>query len=127
MNKRDLGNSMEKVAADYLVSQGLKIVENNYRCRIGEIDIIAVEENEVERNPYDRRKTYVFVEVKYRKDAKKGLPYEAVDYKKRNKIINVARLYGMTKGGLDGYNIRFDVISILDNEITWYKNAFMSE
>lgn len=117
MNKRELGSLKESIAADYLMDQGLKILARNFRCRIGEIDIIAC----------DCDKTIVFVEVKYRTDSTMGEGFDAVNYKKRQKIIKVARYYIMTKGGLIGYNFRFDVISILNNEITWYKNAFMYE
>lgn len=125
MNKREVGNDKESMAADYLKNQGLKIVDRNFRCRIGEIDIIAVEHNT--EFAWDRDYTYVFVEVKYRANTKKGEGYEAVDYRKRQKIIQTARYYCMKKGGLNGYNIRFDVISILKDEITWYKNAFLYE
>lgn len=123
MNKREIGYCKETVAADYLMSQGLTIIARNYRCRIGEIDIIALDNDTSLFN----RKTYVFVEVKYRTDKTKGEGYEAVDFRKRRKIIQVARYFCMTKGGLIGYDIRFDVISILNDEITWYKNAFLYE
>lgn len=122
MNKREIGALKESMAADYLMSQGLKIVARNFRCRIGEIDIIAMEYGK--SSSYDNKNTYVFVEVKYRLNKTRGEGYEAVDFRKRNKIIQAARYYAMTKGGLIGYNIRFDVISILNDEITWYKNAF---
>lgn len=125
MNKRNIGKSYEDMAADYLKSQGLKIVDRNFMCRIGEIDIIAIDFGK--NNPYDNKNTYVFVEVKYRSNANRGNPYEAVDYRKRKKIIQVARYYCMIKGGLSSYNLRFDVISILNNKITWYKNAFYAE
>ena len=125
MNKRDIGSNYEKMAADFLVSQGLKIVARNFRCRIGEIDIIAIDS--CNDNMFDYEYTYVFVEVKFRKTARQGEPYEAVDIRKQKKIAMVARYYCMIKGGLKGYNIRFDVISIHNNKITWYKNAFMYE
>lgn len=125
MNKRNIGSIYEDRAAEYLQNQGLKIVERNFRCKIGEIDIIALDHSSL--NDFDNRKTCVFVEVKYRAAIKQGQPYEAVDAHKRYKIIQTARYYSMIKGGLIGYNIRFDVISILNDEITWYKNAFMYE
>lgn len=119
MNKREIGTLKEKLAADFLVSQGLIIVARNFRCRMGEIDIIAIEHGKTD--------TYVFVEVKYRSNKTMGEGYEAVDTRKRYKVIQVARYFCMTKGGLIGYNLRFDVISILRDDITWYKNAFMYE
>lgn len=60
--------------AEYLKTQGYEILEKNYRCRIGEIDLIAKE-----------GETLVFVEVKYRRDDKMGNPKEAVDRKSRKK------------------------------------------
>ncbi len=52
------------------------------------------------------------------------MPYEAVNLKKRKTICRVADYYRLTAGGLKGYNFRFDVISILGDEITWIRNAF---
>lgn len=114
MNKRTVGARYEELAAQYLSKQGLTILERNFRSRIGEIDLIAK----------DPDNACVFIEVKYRRDAKSGQPFEAVDYKKRKTICKVADYYRLTHGGLPGCSFRFDVISILGDEITWYQNAF---
>ena len=75
-NNRRTGTGYERKAGAYLESLGYKIVTYNYRCRLGEIDLIAKE-----------GETLVFVEVKYRRDDKMGNPKEAVDRKKQKKII----------------------------------------
>ena len=112
-NKRAIGSKKEKLASDYLERNGLKILKSNYRNRFGEIDLIARDGN-----------ILVFIEVKYRKDAKKGHPEEAVNASKAQKICRVAdhyRLYAKTDYATQ---IRFDVVAIEGEEIRWYKNAF---
>ena len=83
---------------------GYKIVETNYKNRIGEIDIIALDKS-----------TIVFVEVKTRLSAAFGLPQEAVNLKKQQKIFNTAQLYLMQTHQF-GKPCRFDVIAILGDE-----------
>ena len=82
MNKRQIGSVYELKASDYLTKKGYQIIERNYRCRIGEIDIIAIE-----------RDCLCFIEVKYRKNEKTGDPLEAVDKRKQQKIIRTAQYY----------------------------------
>ncbi|MBR6399885.1 MAG: YraN family protein [Firmicutes bacterium] len=112
MNNVTKGKSGEQIAAAYLKRRFYKILEQNYRCRMGEIDIIA------QKGSY-----IVFVEVKYRRDAEKGMPYEAVNYPKQQHIKNTAQYY-LLQNSLQNCDCRFDVISILGNEVTHYKNAF---
>lgn len=114
LNKRKTGGAYEKRAAELLISNGLTIIEHNFRCKLGEIDIICKDGD-----------TYVFIEVKYRRTNVAGNPYEAVNYNKQRKICNVATYYKMIKKLPDNGSFRFDVISILGSDITWYKNAFM--
>ena len=111
-NKRKIGSYYEQKAVEYLKAHGFTIVELNYTSKVGEIDIIAKDKN-----------TYVFVEVKYRKNDSYGNPLEAIDFRKQNKIRNVARIYIHEKN-LYNYNIRFDAIAILNNNITHIKDAF---
>ena len=74
-NKRETGAEYEKKAARYLESCGYKIISSNFRCRAGEIDLIARD-----------GRYLVFIEVKYRVNAQMGEPQEAVDTKKQQKI-----------------------------------------
>lgn len=114
LNKRKTGNAYERRAAQYLASQGVKILEMNYTLKHGEIDIIGLEGN-----------TLIFVEVKYRKNTSHGAPAQSVTYSKQRTICRVATLYKQFKKLPNNGSIRFDVIAILNDEITWYKNAFM--
>ncbi len=115
-DNKHLGKIAEDIASKYLTDMNYKIIERNFRCRSGEIDIIAKDKNYI-----------VFVEVKYRSTIKKGLPREAVNKSKQIKIINVAKYYINLKN-LYNNNFRFDVIELLGNidkpNINLIKNAF---
>ena len=111
-NRRQKGSLYEKKVAQFLVDKGYHILEMNYRCRIGEIDIIAREAEYL-----------VFIEVKYRKNLAKGLPQEAVNLRKQRIISKVADYYCMTKG-LYGCPCRFDVAAVLGEEFALIQNAF---
>jgi len=105
----------EIIASDFLKQKGYKIIEVNHKNKIGEIDIIAQD-----------KEFLVFVEVKARMSRSFGDPLEAVDYRKQQKIRQVAELYLIMKRRTN-VNCRFDVISILGNEnpeITHIENAF---
>lgn len=101
------------VTAEYLKTQGYEILEKNYRCRIGEIDLIAKE-----------GETLVFVEVKYRRNDKMGDPKEAVNRKKQKKISMTASYYLMRECGRMDIPCRFDVAAVLGEQIEVVKNAF---
>lgn len=113
MNKRSLGDDYEHIAALYLQSEGYEIIEHNFRCKLGEIDIIA------------RKDGYLrFIEVKYRSDKKKGLPEEAINYQKQRQICKVASYYMMKNRYAADTACCFDVVGILNQEIKLYENAF---
>lgn len=101
MNHIQLGNSGELAAVDYLRKSGYEILDRNFRCKSGEIDIIA-----------KNKKLLVFVEVKTRSSKVYGTPAEAVTYAKQQKIINTA-LHYLNFTNLNNIEIRFDVIEIL--------------
>ncbi|MPW26068.1 YraN family protein [Alkalibaculum sp. M08DMB] len=119
MSKKDnlnKGRIGEGIGIEYLKSKKLKILDVNFRCKIGEIDIIA-------RN----RDTVIFIEVKTRRDNEYGYPSESVTYRKQKKISKVA-LYYLQKNKLFEYNVRFDVLEIWDYpkgmELNHILNAF---
>lgn len=114
MNNVEKGRLGEEIATQYLKSKGAHIIENNYKIKIGEIDIIAKLDNEL-----------VFVEVKARSNLNYGYPSEAVNYKKIHKITNVAKYY-ILKNRLNNMDIRFDVIEIYlkNKEVNHIVNAF---
>lgn len=117
LNKRQkLGQEGESIAVRYLKKNGYKILEHNYRTKLGEIDIIAKE-----------KETIVFVEVKARKSYLLGNPKWAVTPKKQRKISMVALFY--LKATNQNYaSARFDVVAISSMEnnpsIEIVKNAF---
>lgn len=113
MNKRRVGSKYEDLAAEYLGSQGIRIIARNFRSRSGEIDIVGHD-----------GEYYIFVEVKYRKDGVSGDPVEAVDMRKQYRISRVCDFFRVNRKLKDNDNVRFDVIAILGEEIKWYKNAF---
>lgn len=113
MNKRKTGAEYEQMAASYLEEQGMKIVERNFRNRQGEIDLIGY------HNGY-----LVFVEVKYRSSDGKGSALEAVDLRKMRQICKVADYYRYLHKLGSNTMIRYDVVAIQGEEISWIRNAF---
>lgn len=99
--KKDFGNSGEGIAVQYLEKQKYIILERNFYCKQGEIDIIAKDKDEI-----------VFVEVKSRSDTGYGLPSEAVTKQKIKHLYKTARYY-LYKNKLLNEFIRFDVVEIL--------------
>lgn len=109
------GFAAEATARDYLIAQGMKWIESNYRCRLGEIDLIM------------RDKDYlVFVEVRSRASNVYGGAVESITYGKQQKLLKTASLYLLTHKLQDKVASRFDVISIEGKppQLTWIKNAF---
>lgn len=116
-NKRATGAAYEQEAACWLESRGVRILERNYRCRQGEIDMIGQEQT-----PDGRY--LLFIEVKYRSTRKQGDPAEAVTGRKQNRIRNAACYYLYAHGLGEDTPCRFDVVGILGDEWNWIKNAF---
>lgn len=112
-NRRRIGAAYEEWAAEFLTERGYQILERNYRCRRGEIDLIARDGD-----------TLVFLEVKYRRSAACGGPAEAVTHTKQKTICRVADHYRFARRISEDRACRFDVVAILGGEITLYRNAF---
>ncbi len=112
MNTKIVGQWGEKIAAEYLSKHNYKIIEKNYRCRFGEIDLVAWDGSSI-----------VFVEVKARKDEKFGAPREAVNWHKQQTIVKCAKSW-LFRNKRTGVPVRFDVVEILDSEITHIVDAF---
>ena len=113
-NTHQRGRHYESVAADYLTSLGYEILDRNWRFHRNEIDLIARD-----------RETLVFIEVKARLNTAHGYGMQAVDFKKQQRIRKVAAAY-LLQHHYSYYQTpgRFDVISIDDNEIRLFRNAF---
>ena len=104
----------EDMAAAYLEAAGYRILERHWRFHRNEIDIIAMEDD-----------TLVFIEVKKRQDSAHGYGCEAVDHAKQQRIRRVAEAYLVhTKRAQTETKCRFDVVSIDDDKILLFKNAF---
>ncbi len=113
MNNRAKGTYYEGVASEYLCSQGFRILERNYRCRMGEIDLVCKDGS-----------CLVFVEVKYRTTQHQGGAFMAVDKKKQHRISRVAAYYLLEHGLGEWTPCRFDVVAIDGDEIALVRNAF---
>ena len=107
------GARAEELCAEFLRGAGLRVLARNWRCRHGEIDLVAEE-----------GATLVFAEVRYRRDPRFGGAAESVTAAKQARLIAAARLYLMRRPDAD---CRFDVL-LLDaletGRIQWIRNAF---
>lgn len=113
MNNRAVGTEFEQKAADYLVKNGYELLDRNFRCKIGEIDLIA------------RNEGYLcFIEVKYRSGTSKGFPAEAINYSKIRRITRTAQFYLLLHKLPQDMPCRFDAVVILEKDISLIKNAF---
>jgi putative endonuclease len=118
-----LGRRAERLAADYLVKQGMRIVERSARSSIGEIDLVATD-----------GETTVFVEVRSRLGRAKGEPWETIRAKKRRKLSSLAALYLKSHPAMGKGGARFDVVSVVwiepaeeRFELEHFPNAFELE
>lgn len=109
---RQKGIEGERRACHYLFWHGYKVIQRNYTCPLGEIDIIA-----------KKKKLLVIIEVKSRQSLKYGTPSEAVTPYKQNRIIQAAKFY-IVESKIVNTQIRFDCIEILKGKINHIINAF---
>ena len=111
------GRNAEKIAFNYLNDQGLKLIEKNYSCRHGEIDLVM-----------RLQELLVFIEVRYRESTKFGLPEETVGKAKQRKIVKTAEYFLIDKKMSDLCPCRFDIVAIHgtipDHKINWITDAF---
>jgi putative endonuclease len=115
-----LGARGEDLAVQYLKKKGFKVIERNYHCFAGEIDLIARDKD-----------TLVFVEIKARSSADYGLPQEFVDRFKQRKMIEAARFFMAERRVTDDISARFDVVAIhltpAGPQIELIRDAFHAE
>ncbi len=112
-----LGERGEMIAWDFLIKQGFRILEKNFKCAIGEIDVVA-----------ERGKKIVFVEVKTRTDHAFGRPEEAVHAAKQKKLIRLAEWY-LKAAKKEGAPVSFAVVAVTAGagakpEIQLFEDAF---
>jgi putative endonuclease len=118
LSKKDLGALGEKLALDYLEKQGYRIIQSNFKCGFGEIDIIAYQ-----------RKVICFIEVKTRSTDQFGRPEEAVTRAKQERQKRIVQYYLYKKKIPPEIPCRFDIVSIKltgdKPEVKLITNAFI--
>ena len=120
-NKRK-GLHYENLARHYLSRHGLVLLEQNYHCRFGEIDLIMMQQEVV-----------CFIEVKYRKSLAYGGAASAISIQKQKKIVKTALCFIAQNDKIKQHSMRFDALLMqqqADNEspdINWIQNAFYAE
>jgi putative endonuclease len=107
------GAQAEDAAGEFLTHRGLTLLERNYRCRFGEIDLVMTDGH-----------TIVFVEVRYRRNNTFGGSLESITAAKREKLLRAARHYMAAKKEFPA--CRFDAVLLTGDthEIQWIENAF---
>ena len=125
-NRKQLGARGEQLVAKHLERLGWRVLQINFRCPQGEIDLIAEE-------PQADGKTLVFVEVKTRQGKSHGAPIESVDARKRRRLYSVAQVYlGILAVGGEEPSCRFDVAEVFIDasdmaSITLRRASFLEE
>lgn len=112
-NNRTTGSHYEQQVAAFLEKNGFQILEQNFRCRSGEIDLIAKDGEYL-----------VFIEVKYRKTSSAGSALEAIGPKKVKQVHKVAEFYLYKKKYPENMPCRFDAAGVDGEQLTYIKNAF---
>jgi putative endonuclease len=110
---RSRGNKAEEAAAEYLLSKGYRIICRQYRLKMGEIDIVA----------QDNDGTLAFVEVKSSFSSGFGNPLFRITPSKQKTIAKIARIY-LANHKISRVPCRFDVISVINGKIEHLRNAF---
>ena len=110
--RRAFGQAGEDRAAAWYRARGYRVLERNWRCREGELDLVV-----------SRGRTLVFVEVKARRTDRFGIPAEAITPTKQRRLRGLARRY-LEASGARPSELRFDVVSILAGELEVIPAAF---
>jgi putative endonuclease len=116
--RKAIGSLGEELALAHLLANGLKPLIRNYRCKMGELDLVMME-----------RQTLVLVEVRCRSSNDYGGAAASVDWKKQHRLVLAAEHLRMKRAELRRYAARFDVVAItIGNQpkakVDWIKNAF---
>ena len=124
-NTREKGQAAESWAQTYLEKKGLRLIEQNYQCRHGDIDLVMKDND-----------TVVFVEVRFRRSNRYGSGIESVDFRKQAKLVACAKHYLQKHGTTDKQKCRFDVLALgadlasgnttneTAQQVQWIPNAF---
>jgi putative endonuclease len=115
--RKTIGLLSEELALAHLLAHGLKLLKRNYRCKLGEIDLVMLD-----------GQTLVLVEVRYRATTDYGGAAASVDWQKQRKLVKAAEHLLMKRADLRRYPARFDVVALTTGAdgttINWIKSAF---
>lgn len=114
---QEMGKKAEDQACHFLRQHGLQLITRNYRCRVGEIDLIMQD-----------KEVLCFIEVRFRQQHGFGSGAESVTRSKQNKLIKAAYYYLQQEKLLEKVACRFDVVAVTSQAsatpVEWIKNAF---
>lgn len=116
--KQKLGNLAERQSEQLLLDAGMRLLARNYRCKMGELDLVMRDID-----------TVVFVEVRYRRSSRWGDAVESIDWRKQKRVIAAAQHYLLTHPHLADNPCRFDVVTAHGNpadpgSYNWIREAF---
>jgi len=112
-SKTAVGREFESKVRSILESHEHKVIEQNYYCKIGEIDLIAID------NSQGASKKLVFVEARFRKNDHLVNPLESLNSQKRKRLRGIASFFRMTKPMYQQLDCRFDLFIGLDSDVRW--------
>ena len=123
MSRQRRGEHGERRAERWLLDQGLKLIERNYRCRAGEIDLVMLDPN-----PRDTE-VLAFVEVRLRGPGARVDSVDSIDEHKQRRLVSAARHFLMSRPEWREHACRFDVVGMdgKDNDLRWIAGAFELE
>ncbi len=110
------GGYYEQLAREYLEQQGLSCIKQNFRCKLGEIDLIMQDKHYL-----------IFVEVRYRKSEQYGGAVASISYDKQQKLVRAASFYLSHTQQHNRLACRFDVVTFNQNKPNWIQSAFDAE
>jgi putative endonuclease len=113
MDRQQIGRTAEDSAVAFLEAHGVEMIARNFRRRLGELDIVAREQD-----------TLLIIEVRKRSSDKFGGAAASVDFRKQAKLRRAAALFLEQRRDLAGLRVRFDVVAISPTGIEWIKHAF---
>ncbi len=113
MDRQQIGRTAEDNAVAFLAARGVQIIARNFRRRLGELDVVAREQQ-----------TLLIIEVRKRSSNRFGGAAASVDFRKQAKLQRATSLFLQHRPDLAKLRVRFDVIAVTPTGIEWIKNAF---
>lgn len=130
LDRRRRGDTVEAAARDYLLKSGLRAVAANANYRFGELDLVMLDDGRLDDSGRSDA-TLVFIEVRYRGDARYGGGAASVDFRKRRKLVHAAQLFLLGHPQFAHVACRFDVIEADGDpdapRLNWLRDAFRAD